>query len=327
LVDNKNIRWGIIGCGNVTELKSGPAYQKTDGFELIAVMRRSPGMAKDYAQRHGVEKYYTDADALINDPDVDAVYIATPPDTHKLYGLKVASVKKPCCIEKPLSTNYIDSLTIYNAFNATKTPLFVAYYRRALPRFIKLKSWIDEGKVGTVRHIQWQLCKVTSEQDLSGEYNWRTDARVAPGGYFDDLASHGLDLFCSFFGEVSDAAGVSLNQQKLYTAKDAVTGHWLHDNNITGMGNWNFGSNKSEDKVTIYGSLGTIQFSVFDEQPIELKSDKVNERLYISHPENVQLHHVEQMRDQLLDPFKNHPSSGQTGSHTSWVMDKILGVI
>ena len=327
LLNKKNIRWGIIGCGNVTELKSGPAYQKTVGFELIAVMRRSPGMAKDYAERHGVEKYYTDADALINDPDVDAVYIATPPDTHKLFGLKVASVKKPCCIEKPLSANYIDSLTIYNAFNATKTPLFVAYYRRTLPRFLKLKSWIDEGKVGTVRHIQWQLCKVTSEQDLSGEYNWRTDAKVAPGGYFDDLASHGLDLFCSFFGKISEAAGVSLNQQKLYTAKDAVTRHWLHDNNITGMGNWNFGSDKSEDKVTIYGSLGTIQFSVFDEQPIQLRSDKVNETLNISHPENVQLHHVEQMRDQLLNPFKTHPSSGETGSHTSWVMDKILGVI
>ena len=154
--------------------------------------------------RHGVKKYYTDADALINDPDVDAVYIATPPDTHKLFGLKVAAVRKPCCIEKPLSTNHIDSLTIYNAFNATKTPLFVSYYRRTLPRFLKVKSWIDEGKVGTIRHIQWQLCKVASEQDLSGEYNWRTDSRVAPGGYFDDLASHGLDLFCSFFGDISE---------------------------------------------------------------------------------------------------------------------------
>ena len=245
LIDKKNIRWGIIGCGDVTEIKSGPAYKKTERFELIAVMRRSPGMAEDYAERHGVEKYYTDADALINDPDVDAVYIATPPDTHKLFGLKVAAAGKPCCIEKPLAPNHADSLAIYNAFNASKTPLFVAYYRRTLPRFLKIKSWIDEGKIGTVRHIQWQLSKVTSEQDLSGEYNWRTDAKVAPSGYFDDLASHGLDLFYYLFGEVSEAAGISLNQQKLYTAKDAVTGYWLHKNDITGMGNWNFGSHES----------------------------------------------------------------------------------
>ena len=327
LIDKKNIRWGIIGCGDVTEIKSGPAYQKTERLELIAVMRRSPGMAKDYAERHGVEKYYSDADVLINDPDVDAVYIATPPDTHKLYGLKVAAAGKPCCIEKPLAPNHADSLVIYNAFNASKTPLFVAYYRRTLPRFLKIKSWIDEGEIGIVRHIQWQLSKVASEQDLSGEYNWRTDAKVAPGGYFDDLASHGLDLFCYLFGEVSEAAGVSLNQQKLYTAKDAVTGYWLHENDITGMGNWNFGSLENKDDVTIYGSLGTIRFSVFEEHPIHLKNEKGEETLNILHPENVQLHHVEQMRDHLHNPLKNHPSSGQTGAHTSWIMDKILGNI
>ena len=155
-----------------------------------------------------------------------------------------------------------------------KTPLFVAYYQRTLPRFLKIKSWIDKGKIGTVRQIQWQLSKVASEQDLSGEHNWRTDAKVDTCSYFDDLASHGLDLFCCLFGKVSEAAGISLNKQKLYTTKDAVTGYWLDENDITGTGNWNFGSHESEDNVTIYGSLGTIRFSIFDEQPIQLKTEK-----------------------------------------------------
>src|SRR6187402_652554 len=99
----KNLRWGIIGCGSVTELKSGPAYQKTAGFSIEAVMRRDPEKVADYAKRHGIQKFYTDADALINDPEIDAVYIATPPDTHKYYGLKVAAAGKPCCIEKPMA--------------------------------------------------------------------------------------------------------------------------------------------------------------------------------------------------------------------------------
>ena len=106
------IRWGIIGCGDVTERKSGPAYQKTDGFELKAVMRRDTDKAADFARRHNVEKFGNDADALINDPEVDAVYIATPPDTHKFYALKVAKVKKPCCIEKPMASSYADCLEI-----------------------------------------------------------------------------------------------------------------------------------------------------------------------------------------------------------------------
>ena len=84
----KPIRWGFIGCGSVTEVKSGPAYRNVDGFEVIAVMRRRLDKAADYAKRHGIPKYYSDADALINDPEVDAVYVATPPDSHKSYGLK-----------------------------------------------------------------------------------------------------------------------------------------------------------------------------------------------------------------------------------------------
>lgn len=120
----KLIRWGIIGCGNVTEVKSGPAYQKTEGFEVVAVMRRDAAKAEDYAKRHGISKYYTNADDLINDPKIDAVYIATPPDVHKYYGLKVATAGKICCIEKPLAPNYQDSLTIAEAFATKKIPPF-----------------------------------------------------------------------------------------------------------------------------------------------------------------------------------------------------------
>ena len=62
------IGWGIIGCGNVTEVKSGPAFQKTRGSRLVAVMRRSGELARDYAKRHGVSKWYDNAEALVNDP-------------------------------------------------------------------------------------------------------------------------------------------------------------------------------------------------------------------------------------------------------------------
>ncbi len=103
------IRWGIIGCGNVTEVKSGPAFQQTDGFELKAVMRRDHQKAKDYALRHGIPKIYKKAEDLILDDEIDAVYIATPPDSHKYYGLMVAAAGKPCCIEKPMAPNYEDS--------------------------------------------------------------------------------------------------------------------------------------------------------------------------------------------------------------------------
>ncbi len=321
---SKIIRWGIIGCGNVTEMKSGPAFQKTEGFEIVAVMRRDAEKAADYAKRHGIKKYYSNADDLINDPEVDAVYIATPPDSHKFYGLKVALAGKPCCIEKPLAPNYEDSLAIYKAFSTKNLPLFVAYYRRSLPRFEKIKSWIDEKSIGEIRHINWQFMRPPSKVDVSGEYNWRTDISVASGGYFDDLASHGLDLFVHLLGEISKASGVNLNQQNLYSAKDAISATWLHKSGITGTGSWNFGCKFFEDTVTIYGSKGKITFSIFEENNIVLETENSKTELFIAHPENVQLFHVKKMQEHLSG-ISIHPSLGLSAVHTNWVMHQIMG--
>ncbi|MGB6151907.1 MAG: Gfo/Idh/MocA family oxidoreductase [Pricia sp.] len=320
------MRWGIIGCGDVTEVKSGPPYQNTDGFELVAVMRRDAARAEDYAKRHGVPKFYADADKLINDVDVDAVYIATPPDSHAAYALKVAAAGKPCCIEKPMAPSYEESLKILKAFEEKDVPLFIAYYRRTLPRFLKIKEWLAAHEIGGVRHIRWFLAKPPSEIDKSGEYNWRTDAKVAPGGYFDDLASHGLDLFAYYLGDFEEANGIAKNQQGLYSAKDAITASWSHQNGVTGAAAWNFGCHERIDLVEIFGSQGKISFSLFDEKEIILKNKKGEQKLFIEHPKHVQQFHVESLRADLMGNTA-HPSTGKTALHTSWIMDSILGKI
>lgn len=319
------IRWGMIGCGSVTEVKSGPAYQITNGFELKAVMRRDFEKLQDYARRHQIEKTYTNADELINDPEIDAVYIATPPDTHLLFARKVAAAGKICCIEKPLAPSYAESLEIYNAFRTKNIPLFVAYYRRSLPRFEQIKSWLNEHKIGAVRNISWHFSKPANAVDLAGTYNWRTDATIAPGGYFDDLASHGLDLFTHLLGNVQEVFGLSTNQQNLYKAKDAVVACWMHENGITGTGNWNFGANTHEDRVEITGNLGKITFSVFQENPIDLKTETEEISLFVENPKHIQQFHVENMKKEILEGNYSHPSNGASALHTSWFMDKILG--
>lgn len=326
----KNINWGIIGCGNVTEVKSGPAYQKTEGFTTLGVMRRDFEKAQEYAKRHAIPKVYKTAEALIHDSEIDAVYIATPPDSHKEYAVKVAKAGKPCCIEKPMAPSYTDCLEIHEAFKVADIPLFVAYYRRSLPRFLKIKEWLEIKEIGEVRHVRWFLSRTPSLVDTSGEYNWRTDAKIATGGYFDDLASHGLDLFAFLLGDITDASGISRNQQGLYTAKDAILGNWLHKAGITGEGSWNFGCDRREDKVEIYGSTGKISFSIFGEEDIVLEHKKGNENkkesIFIAHPKHVQQYHVENLKAHLAGN-KKHPSTGETALHTGWVMDKILGKI
>ena len=321
--EEEPLRWGVIGCGSVAEKKSVPAYKNTAGFRVDAVMRRNSEKAEDYAKRHNVPKWTTNADEVINNPNIDAIYIATPPDTHKFYALKVAQVGKPCCIEKPMAPNYEDSLAIYEAFQVKNIPLFVAYYRRSLPRFSKIKQWLDDGQIGKVRHIHWQKTKPPNKVDLSKKYNWRTDATIARGGYFDDLASHGLDLFAFLLGDIEDANGFGTNQLDLYSAFDAVTANWIHESGITGAGSWNFGTYHRTDKVEILGSQGSIRFAVLDEAPIELGNAPGYQTLEIGQPEHIQEFHVEYIKQHLLDNAA-HPSTGETGLHTAWVMEKIL---
>ncbi|MDZ8118657.1 Gfo/Idh/MocA family protein [Pontiella agarivorans] len=322
----KGLRWGIIGCGDVTEVKSGPAYQQTDDFELVAVMRRNLEKAQNYAKRHGVPKVFADAEALISDSAVDAVYIATPPDSHREYALKVAAAGKPCCIEKPMAPTHADCVEICAAFETAGVPLFTAFYRRTLPRFVQVKKWLEENRIGPLRHVSWTCCLPASELDRSGEYNWRTDATIAPAGHFDDLACHGLDLLAYYLGDFETVQGVSLNQQDLYSAKDAVAASWVHSTGITGTGTWNFGSAADMEQVEIFGEKGTITFSVFKEAPVRLTCGNEVEELFIAHPQHVQQPHVEALRDDLLNGIP-HPSAGRAGIHAAWVMDKILGKI
>lgn len=325
---NNTIRWGILGCGNVTEVKSGPAYQQTPGFVVQAVMRRDAGKAADYASRHQVPVWYSDADTLINDPDIDAVYIATPPDSHLFYALKVAAAGKICCVEKPMALDADECAQMNAAFAAAGVPLFVAYYRRSLPRFLQVKQWLDAGLIGTVRHVQWNFSRSPNPLDLSGAANWRTDPAQAGGGYFVDLASHGLDLLMYLLGDMQQVQGQALNQQGLYQAEDAVTAQWLFAPDAsghvaTGSGFWHFGTDGRRDAVEIIGSLGHIRFSVFQEDPLQLTVNGVTESVFIEHPAHIQHYHVANIAAHLRGELQ-HPSTGDSALRATAVMEQIL---
>ena len=138
------VKWGIIGCGDVTELKSGQAFNKVPNSSLVAVMRRDAEKAADYARRHQVPTWYDDAEALINDPNVNAIYVATPPDSHADYAIRAMRAGKPVYVEKPMALNSAECEAMNQVSRETGVPLFVAFYRRALPYFLKVKELIDQ---------------------------------------------------------------------------------------------------------------------------------------------------------------------------------------
>ena len=320
----KTIRWGIIGCGNVTEVKSGPAFRLAENSDLIAVMRRDGAKAKDYARRHKVKFWYDNAEALIDNPEVDAVYIATPPSSHKQYALMVAEAGKPVYIEKPMALNYKECRTIIEVFKSKNLPLFVAYYRRALPRFLKIKSIIDSGILGEVRFINVVMHKKPGESDASGKDNWRVQPEISGGGYFVDLGSHMLDILQFYFGDIISADGRAVNQAGLYRAEDMVSGQFIFASGVQGSGVWSFAAFSNLDRTEIVGSKGKITFETFGNSPVILETENGKETIDLPNPKYIQQHLIQTIVDEL-NGNRKCPSTGLTASRTNWAMDRLMG--
>ena len=320
----KTIQWGIIGCGDVTELKSGPALQKADSSMLAAVMRRDAAKAEDYAKRHNVPSWYTDANDLIYDPDVHAVYIATPPDTHMEYALRVAEAGKPVYVEKPMARNHAECKKMIQACAKAKIPLFTAYYRRSLPRFLKVRELLIDQKIGNVRFVRVLHYMPPFESDYHSEnLPWRVITNIAGAGYFMDLASHTLDILDYFLGPIKKVQGIVANQADLYMAEDIVTANFQFESGVMGTGMWCFSASHNEDIVEIAGSKGRITFSMFSDNPVMLYTGKKRKSFKIKHPAHIQQPHIQSIVNELNNTGIC-PSNGRTASRTNWVMDQIL---
>jgi predicted dehydrogenase len=285
-----NINWGIIGCGNVTEKKSGPAFNNIPGSKLVAVMRRDAEKAADYAKRHGVGKWYGDAELLMNDAEINSVSIATPPAYHLEYA--IAGLKKGLnvYVEKPVTRNADEARQMAEAVKQTNGRLTVAHYRRALPMFLKVKELLGNGTIGEVRTVQIRMWK-TLQPDLvaNSETNWRVRPELSGGGYFHDLAPHQLDLMLFYFGAPEKYHGFSINQSGLTPADDHVCGEILFKNKVVVNGSWSFNVAKSEatDMCEIIGTKGKITFPFFGTF-INWKNETEEETLNFVHPQHIQ---------------------------------------
>jgi len=318
----ERVRWGIIGVGNVTERKSGPGFQQAERSELVAVMRRNGDLAADYARRNNVPRWYDDADELINDPAVDAVYIATPPDSHSAYAVRVAQAGKPVYVEKPMARTALECAAMISACDAAGVGLFVAYYRRAMPRFATVKELLDGGRIGQLRSVSIRNER-RGQADEAGQGGWRVNPEISGGGHFVDLGSHTLDLLDWLLGPVTQAAGFASNRGGRYPAEDLVTAVFEFRSGVQGVGVWNYDSCEYVDQVEIIGTTGALRFSCFDDEPLRLLTARGAEQIEAPYPETVQLPLIQTVVNALTGHGES-PSNGQSAMRTARVIDGLL---
>jgi len=321
--------WGIIGAGDVCEKKSAPAMSKIPFSEVKTVMRRNASKAADYAQRHGIAHWTTDVDELLNDPEINAIYIATPPDTHAALTLKAASAGKAVYVEKPMANTFAECLSMTEACREANIPLFVAYYRRTLPGFLKVKELIEQGAIGDIRLVNIEMFQPLQPDIITQlDNNWRVNPDIAGGGYFHDLASHQLDYLDFLFGPIVEAHGISANQAKMYPADDVVTASFRFENKVLGSGSWCFTTDpcSEKDRITIVGSKGELSFNTFGNPMIIRMESQQNgkEEFLFSHSQPIQQPLIQLVVDELRG-IGTSPSTGISGARTSRVMEQIIG--
>lgn len=328
-IEGSTVKWGILGVGDVCEVKSAPAMQLIEGSELVAVMRRNGLKAQDYAQRHNVPKWYDDAAALINDPEVNAIYIATPPNAHEELTLMAAKAGKPVYVEKPMATSYAACKRMVAACKQADVPLYVAYYRRKLPDFLKLKELVESGVIGAVRLVKIELYKTTDPDIVAKTVrtmpeNWRVDPAVAGGGYFFDLAAHQLDYLDFLFGPVQFVSGFAANQGGHYSAADIVTGSFSFANGVQGVGSWCFtvAEKAQKDALTIIGTEGQLSIPFFGAAEITLVQKGGEKEMRFDLPKHIQQPLIQTVVEDLLGKGICS-STGVSAARTNWVMEEM----
>ncbi len=323
----KEISWGFIGCGEVTEKKSGPAFGAVEGSHIEAVMSRNEEKTRAYAERHGIKKWYTDAVQLVNDPEVNAVYIATPPSSHATFAIMALRAGKPCYVEKPLAASYEDCLRVNRISEQTGVPCFVAYYRRYLPYFAKVKELIDDGSLGKVLNVQLQFSVPPRDldYDVAHQLPWRLQPDISGGGYFYDLAPHQIDMLHHLFGVITRAHGYPSNRAHLYEAEDTISAVFMFANGIPGSASWCFAAHESakEDAITVIGDRGSLRFSIFSYAPIHLVNYEGVRDIAVKNPEHVQLPIIKSVIEHLQGKGQCEATS-VSATPVNRVLDRIL---
>lgn len=317
------VRWGILGCGDVTEVKSGPAFRLAERSELVAVMRRDAAKAADYARRHGVPRWYADAEQLVADPEVDAIYVATPPGAHLEGALLAARAGKPAYIEKPMARHTPECDAILEAFGRAGVPVYVAYYRRCLPRFVKVQELLAAQAIGRLTRVACSLSAPPPAVPDAANPPWRLDAANSGGGLFLDLGSHMLDLLDHLLGPLQSVTGEASGAGSPLPVENRVKMAFVAGAGVPGTGCWDFTAAQASDSIVLEGTEGVIRFGVFGADPVRLETNRGTEVFDPPHPAHVQQPLIQSVVDDLTGHGKC-PSTGDSARRTSVVMDAVL---
>jgi 1,5-anhydro-D-fructose reductase (1,5-anhydro-D-mannitol-forming) len=342
LNDTNTINWGIVGIGDVCQKKSGPAFYKCEGSDLAAVMRRTPGKAKEYAAKQvpgGKCVGYEDIDEFLKHPGLDAVYVSTRPGTHLEICKKVAKAGKACYVEKPVGRCAEEAEEINKVFKDAGLKLYTAYISRAYDRTQKVRTLLSEGAIGdTISNVSYTLVGSGGARDMTGDLPWRLDAEQSGGGLIMDVGCHVLDRIDYICGPLTNIRGRAENKHSLLVpVEDFVhltaefgEGTWAALSTAKGATvecTWDFASEEQTpfEELQIVGSKGSLKMAGFGDVKVYNEKGELQQELTFDMPEHTAQALIQTVTNDLRGMEKSSILSyGDNAIRTQRVIDTAL---
>lgn len=293
------IRWGLIGCGKVVQNKSGAAFRDVPYSKVAAVMGRDLEKAKNTAEKLQASEWCDTVEELLS-KEIDAVYIATPPGLHYEQALACLKAGKPVYLEKPMARNYTEAKALTEAFAKAGVPLYIAHYRRAQQRFLKIRELLNEGTIGKIEDVEFSIKRSFSQKDL--EHGWLYDTAMSGGGKFYDIAPHAVDMINFLFGNIVKTEGKAQDLGMGCPLENYVEMSFETEKGIRAAGTFHGLSEERCDRMYVKGTKGTMEFSVHGKSDIVLKDlqDNVLKRYAIPEPKIVEEPMIQSVVEDLL---------------------------
>ena len=315
------VGWGLVGCGDIARKRVAPALRDLDHCRLVAVSRADAARAESFAAEFGARRWHSDWHRLVEDPEVEAVYVATPVHLHAEQAVAAAEAGKHVLCEKPMALTVAECERMNAAAAGNGVRLGVSYYRRFYPAVERVREILESGEIGEPVVAQVNAFE-RFDPAPENPRRWLLHKRHAGGGPMFDFGCHRIEVLVNLFGDVKAVRGLAGNVIFEREVEDTASAVIEFGRGTQAVLTVTHAAREPQDTLEIFGSEGSVRIDVLNQGRLRIRS-KGGERVE-RHPPHANLHRP------LIDDFtravvEGRPprADGQTGQKVSEILELI----
>ena len=317
------VKWGLIGCGDISRKRVAPALRELDHCELVSVNRADSSRLESFAREFGAPKWFETWQDLVVDDEIDAVYVATPVYLHAEQTIRAAEAGKHVLCEKPMAMDRSECQRMIDAAKANNVRLGVAYYRHFYPVVERIKKLIQNGRIGLPVYAQVRNHERFNRRPGEPRY-WLLVKSLSGGGPMMDMGCHRIEVLQNIFGPIADVKATLSNVVFEREVEDTATAVLRFETGFSATITSTHATEESQDSLDIFGCRGSIHVPSLNAGVMTIVTEKgVREEKHPPHA-NVHLPLIEDFANAILED-REPVVTGEIGLAVNAVLDRIYG--